>query len=391
MSRVLLENGLLLDPEQPAPMAADLLLEAGVIADRLPRGAPRPAAVERFDLHGLAVAPGFIDLHFHGASVFGAPHDAGSTLRHDASSQVRHGTTAFLATTVAASRELLAQRVASLAAALEEIPGDLASPLGIHLEGPWISPEAAGAQPAEGIRDFEAGEWQDLAARAGGAIRMVTLAPERPGADSLLVALARGGVLAALGHSLADHDAVARATAEGARHVTHLFNAMAPIHHRSPGLAGAALADERLSCDLICDGAHVHAAVVRLAARAKGDGLLLISDRLDPDPRWSSGDFGAGPVHTSGGALRLADGRLAGSCLTLDRAVANLQRFASMTRVRAVAACTLGPARLLGIEAQRGTLRPGARADLALLDAQDRVIETWIGGRRVFRGDPVSA
>jgi N-acetylglucosamine-6-phosphate deacetylase len=237
----------------------------------------------------------------------------------------------------------------------------------------------AGAQPRGGIRPFDAEEGRVLFDGASGAIRMVTLAPEVPGAEELLAELGRRRILAALGHSLTGAEALERAIGAGLRHVTHLFNAMGPLHHRERGTAGLALADDRLTCDLICDGAHVHPDVVRVAARAKGDGLLLITDAVDPPPSGPV-SFGSGPLANDGVALRLPDGRLAGSCLTLDLAVRNLRRFSGVGLREAVAACTLRPARLLGIESERGTLRPGSRADLVLLDVGDEVAGCWIGG-----------
>jgi N-acetylglucosamine-6-phosphate deacetylase len=154
---------------------------------------------------------------------------------------------------------------------------------------------------------------------------------------------------------------------------------MSGIHQRAPGLAGVALSDDRLSCDLICDGVHVHPLLVRLAARAKRERLLLITDRVS-----AGTGFGAGALLDDGTALRLPDGRLAGSRLTLDRAVRNAVSFAAMTQLEAVAAATLRPARLLGVERERGTLRPGARADLVVLDAAGAVAETWLAGLRVY-------
>jgi N-acetylglucosamine-6-phosphate deacetylase len=165
--------------------------------------------------------------------------------------------------------------------------------------------------------------------------------------------------------------------------VTHLFNAMNPMHHRAPGVAGFALGDDRLSCDLICDGVHVHPAMVRAATRAKGEGLILITDKIEIPPHDEAASFGSGVVVDDGNALRLAGGGLAGSTLELDRAIRNAQEFGAMTRIEAIAASTLRPARLLGIESERGTLRVGARADFAILDDDDRVVETWIAGRRV--------
>jgi N-acetylglucosamine-6-phosphate deacetylase len=144
-----------------------------------------------------------------------------------------------------------------------------------------------------------------------------------------------------------------------------------------------ALADDRLTADLICDGAHVHPQMVAIAARALGDRLILITDRLSPRP---GGDFGSGGLTDDGVVLRLADGRLAGSRLTLDRAIQNANKFAEIRALDAVAACTLRPARLLGIESERGTLRHGARADLVVLDDALQVRETWLGGECVFQG-----
>jgi N-acetylglucosamine-6-phosphate deacetylase len=249
--------------------------------------------------------------------------------------------------------------------------------LGLHLEGPWINARAAGAQPAEETRGFNPDEGKELLSRADGLVRMVTLAPELAGADRLMDALARRSVVAAMGHSLAGRSEIDAAVKNGMTHVTHLFNAMGPLHQRDPGVAGHALADDRLTCDLICDGEHVHPRMVKLAARAKGEGHGEGQDEGEIT-------FGSGEVRDDGRALRLADGRLAGSSLTLDRAIRNARSFAAMTRLAAVAACTLRPARVLGIESERGTLRPGARADLVVLDDHDRVDETWLAGRRMY-------
>jgi N-acetylglucosamine-6-phosphate deacetylase len=377
--RVALVNALLLDPEADAPAPGGLLLEDGRIAARLAAG-ELPASAERIDLAGLALAPGFLDVHYHGALVYAAPEDAAGALRETARALLASGVTAFLPTTVAWPAPELLARVAALAEACASAGGDGAAALGLHLEGPWISAHAAGAQPAAGIRPFEPAEGARVLERAHGTLRMVTFAPELPGAGALQAELARLGIVAALGHSQADSDQVETAVARGARHVTHLWNAMSGLHHRAPGLAGAALADDRLSCDLICDGVHVHPAAVRIAARAKRERLVLISDRIS-----AGAGFGAGALIDDGTALRLADGRLAGSRLTLDRALHNAVSFGAMTRLEAVAAVTLRPARLLGVDRERGTLRPGARADLALLDAADRVVETWLAGRRAHR------
>lgn len=379
MGGLLLTGAELLDPEAAEPFAASLLIEGERIAAVLREGARLPADVEAVDLAGARLAPGFIDVHYHGGLVFGDAGDLEPALRAACASLPESGTTAFLPTTVAWPAAELAEKVGRLAALLPDC-GDGAAPLGLHLEGPWIDPGAAGAQPRGGIRPFDAPEAREVFARAEGTVRMVTFAPEVEGADRLQAMLGELGVVAALGHSLAQADAVDAAAARGASHVTHLYNAMGGLHHRTPGLAAEALADERLTCDLICDGVHVDPRMVAVAHRAKKDQLMWISDRIEPPAEQAS--FGSGALHDDGTALRLPDGRLAGSSLTLDRAIANGQAFTGMSRLEAVAACTLRPARLLGVERERGTLRPGARADLVVLDPAGRVQQTWIAGRR---------
>jgi len=388
-------SGALLDPEDEpgaVPEAGTLLVEDGRIVERLrpasgASGAPgpdwRPVARE-----GLVIAPGFLDLHFHGEGVAVPPEAFAGALARAARRLLREGTTGFLATTVTRSPDGLAEDVEAWSAGVADAPSDGAACLGLHLEGPWISPEAPGALPPAAIRPFDAADAAALD-RAGGLLRMVTLAPERPGSDALLAELAARGVLAALGHTRASPAAIDAGVARGLRHVTHLFNAMGPFHHREPGVPGSVLADDRLSCDLVCDGHHVHPAVVRVAARALRERLVLITDRVDlPDPAGGAGggsETALGPLvaGADGEPWRRPDGKLAGSRLSLDRAVRNVRAFADLGLCEAVAACTLRPARLLGMERERGTLRPGARADLVVLDAAGGVVETWLAGRRV--------
>ncbi len=376
-NRLAFVGGRVVDPERPTPRDEIVLVADGRIVDRRPP-AERGALADDWqlvDLDGRWLAPGFIDLHFHGELFGAAPEDFGGALDRAAEGMLPAGTTAFLATTVAWGRDELGPRVSALAEVVAARSGDAAACLGLHLEGPWISPGAPGAMTPGCLRPFEPSRDVDVLERAAGLLRMVTLAPELEGADALLDELAARGVLASLGHSGASADAIENGVARGLRHVTHLFNAMGPVHHRAPGVAGHALAEDRLSCDLICDGHHVHPSIFRIAARALGERLVLITDRVDLEtPRWSSGD---------GAPARLADGTIAGSQLDLAAAVRNARRFADLDPVEAIAACTVRPARLLGIEGERGTLRSGARADLVVIDAEGRVVETWLAGRRV--------
>jgi len=395
---LILRNAELLDPEaqqepgwaeaqQPrwvealAPRTASVRVEGGRIAAILEADARAPDARE-VDLGGRRLAPGFIDLHFHGELIFAGPNDLHAALDRTAASLLRHGTTGFLATTVAWGPSALRAFMTQFAAWASKVRHDGATALGLHLEGPWINAAAAGAQPGAAICDFDPASGTDTLDIAGEFLRMVTLAPECPGSDALLDALSERRVIASLGHSLAGPDEIDAAMTRGMTHVTHLFNAMGSIHHRAPGAAGYALSHDGLTCDLICDGVHLHPAMVRTAARAKPGRVMLITDNVSPPA--NTADFGAGPVLGDGDALRLPDGTLAGSTLQLDRALRNVQAFGAMSRLEAVAAATLLPARLLGLEHERGTLRVGARADFAILDADDRVVETWIEGRRAW-------
>lgn len=390
MARIWLEDAVLVDPEAPGPAPGALLIEDGRIAARFGPGTSAPADAQRVPLGGARLAPGLIDLHHHGTLPACAPDDAAPALAAASASLVRHGVTAFLATTVAWPADDLRTRLEHLVAALDGGRWPGAVPIGLHLEGPWIRDAAAGAQPPDGIRAYDPREGAALFDRAGTALRLVTLAPEVDGARALESELARRGVRIALGHSLAETGAVAASVANGAQHVTHLYNAMGCARHRAPadgapmdGFAGLVLEEPALGCDLIADGAHVHPDWLRVAAEAKGDRTILISDRIDVAASDRGGWLGADRMRSDGIAWRLPDGRLAGSLLTLDDAIRNAARWRVMSFHDAVAGCTLRPARLLGIERDRGTLRPGARADLVVFETDGRVAATWIAGRVV--------
>jgi N-acetylglucosamine-6-phosphate deacetylase len=381
---LLLRNAVLLDPEAERPEAGSLLLEGGRIRARLRASDAAPAAADCVDLDGRQIAPGFIDLHFHGSLIFARPVEYAAALARDSESLISHGTTAFLITSVAWPSEVLADSMTQIASIMtrESFPGAL--PLGVHLEGPWISAEAIGAQPLEAVRAYDAREGREVLDRAEGLIRMVTLAPEVAGIPELLRELERRSIVPALGHSAADAACAREGVERGIRHATHLFNAMPGIHHREVGATGVALSDDRLSCDLICDGVHVDPALVRVAARAKGQRLMLITDRIDPPADRERADTTLGALSSDETVFRLADGRLAGSRLNLDGAFRNFRDFSGAPLLDAIASCSLRPARLLGVESERGTLRPGARADLAVLDDSMQVRETWLGGRRIW-------
>jgi N-acetylglucosamine-6-phosphate deacetylase len=257
-------------------------------------------------------------------------------------------------------------------------------PLGLHFEGPFLAPERRGAHPVEHLRTPDPSLVADEGWTRQSGVALVTLAPEQPRALDVVRDLVDAGVMVSAGHSSASAEEATAAIDAGVTAVTHLFNAMGPLHHRDPGLAGVALSDERVRVGAIADGLHLHPATVALAARALGDRLCLVTDAVAalgmPAGRVPLGVLEA--FATEDG-VRLADGTLAGSDLSLDRAVRNLMAFAGVSLPAAVAAVTASPAALLGLD-DRGVIRAGAAADLALLDAGGGVVATVVGGRIAF-------
>ena len=263
--------------------------------------------------------------------------------------------------------------------------------LGIHFEGPHINPARRGAHDAKAVRPLAEGDL-DLLSSLGAGRSLVTLAPECV-APADIAALAARGVIVAAGHSDADAETMDTAAAHGMTGVTHLFNAMGSLGHRTRGTAGAALSDDRLACGIIADGAHVHWTMIRLAWRAKPSGrLFLVSDAMAPVGAPLGAAAGGGsaeafriagePVRVVEGCLRTTDGRLAGSLLDLGAAVRNCVVHAGIPLAEALSMAAAWPADFLGLDGSRGRLAPGLRADLVWLDDALGVRATWIGGAR---------
>jgi N-acetylglucosamine-6-phosphate deacetylase len=355
------------------------------------------------DATGLLVAPGFLDLQCNGAVGVDLATDP-ERLWEVAAALPRWGVTAWLPTIVTSVPSVRLRALATWRAGPP--PGGVmpvATPLGLHLEGPFLAPAYRGAHDATALTS-PSRELIDVEGWSPGeGVALVTLAPELPGAHDVIRVLAARGVVVAAGHSGATTREAAAAVDAGVRYVTHLFNAMAPLHHREPGLAGVALVDERLTAGLIADGLHVDPVAVRMAARILGDRLSLVTDAVSAlgavgilgaagpgtAPGASPGASPGAAVRLGGtdaavsphdGSVRLPDGTLAGSTLSLDRAVRNLVAFAGVTVGDAVASVTATPAVLLGL-ADRGVVAPGAVGDLVLLTPAGDVVATVVGGR----------
>jgi N-acetylglucosamine-6-phosphate deacetylase len=361
-----------------------VLIEDGRIASVGSRVAMEiPAGARRDDFPGLIVAPGFIDIHVHG----GAGHDV---MEPDAASLsafelhlAKHGVTSYLPTTVTAAQDRILKALEGLGQSIiaARTPVQAAAPLGIHLEGPFISHAKCGVHPPEHLVTPSPSRLGLFWQASQGTIRMMTVAPELPGAIETIRHARSVGIHSSLGHSDASYAQASAAIAAGADHATHTFNAMRALDHRDPGVLGAALAEDVLSADIIADGVHVNPSVVRLFLRAKGpDRAVLITDAISatgmPDGSYRLGGL---EVEVRGDRCE-CQGRLAGSVLTLDRAIRNVMSFAGWKLQPAVRLATLNPAELLGISDQRGVIAPGRVADMAVLDSNGHVIHTIIAG-----------
>jgi N-acetylglucosamine-6-phosphate deacetylase len=352
-------------------------VEGGVVASV---DSDRPAVdAPVHDLEGAWLLPGFLDLHMHG----GGSHDVADSptaMEGAVAFHRRHGTTATLVSLMTAPVDDLCEQLGWAAALVARGPAASGHVLGAHLEGPFLSPRRAGAQNPEHMITPDRSVLDRLAKAADGALRMVTLAPELAGAPALIEPLRRQGVIVALGHSDADYEEALAAIRAGANHATHLFNAMPSLHHRAPGLVGAALAAD-LPCELINDGRHVHPAVVRLVARAISC-PVLVTDAIAAS---GVGDgmfmLGGQEVRVHGGEARLTrTGSLAGSTLTMDEALRRAVRDSGLSIEQASAAASANPARVLGLEATVGSIAPGRRADLVVLDDDLQVSAVMAAG-----------
>ncbi|MEU3842025.1 N-acetylglucosamine-6-phosphate deacetylase [Streptomyces sp. NPDC028635] len=337
-----------------------------VVIDGTRIAAEAPADARIIDVTDHYVVPGFVDLHNHGGG--GASFTSGTV--EDVLTGIHthrlHGTTTLVASTVTGDMDFLTHRAGLLSELAEQ--GDLA---GIHFEGPFISPCRKGAHSEELLRDPEPAEVRKLIDAARGHAKMVTLATELPGGVDSVRLLAEHGVIAAIGHTDATYEQTVEAIDAGATVATHLFNAMPPIGHRTPGPITALLEDERITVELIDDGVHLHPAALQLAFHHAGaDRVAFITDAMDA-AGFGDGRYMLGPleVEVADGVARLVEGgSIAGSTLTLDRAFKRAVTVDRLPVEDVVRALSANPARLLGLDDRVGSLEPGKDADLVLLD-----------------------
>jgi N-acetylglucosamine-6-phosphate deacetylase len=347
-----------------------------------------PAGAPGIDLGGRWLLPGYIDIHVHGGgggSLTGADPDDHLTA---ARFHGRHGTTSLLATTVSSSPDHLVKAIGSLRETMRGPTGG-ARILGINMEGPYLSVECRGAHDPTKVRDPDLEEFGRLAEIADGALRVVTVAPERPGAAELIAAVRAAGAVVSIGHTATPYDVALAAVDRGATLVTHMFNGMHPLHHRRPGMVGAGLNSPDLTCELIADGLHVDPAVVRMLVSAKGaDRIALITDCMHaaglPEGDYDMGE-GAWITVQDGLAKIKGTETIAGSTLTMEQAVKNVVQFAGVSVVEASRMASGNQARLLGRPGITGRIVVDGAADLVVLDDELTVRATMVGGEWIHR------
>jgi N-acetylglucosamine-6-phosphate deacetylase len=352
-------------------------VDGGVVASVDSHRPAVPAPVH--DLEGAWLLPGLLDLHMHG----GGGHDVTASrqaMEAAVAFHRRHGTTATLVSLMTAPVDDLCEQLRWAAQLVRRGPGPRGHVLGAHLEGPFLSPRRAGAQDPAHMLVPDRAALDRLVEAADGGLRLMTIAPELPGAVDLIEPLRREGVIVAVGHSDAGYEEAVAAIRAGISHATHLFNAMPPLHHRAPGLVGAAL-EADIPCELISDGRHVHPALVGLVARTISC-PVLVTDAIAASGV-GDGTFmlGGQEIHVHENEARLArTGSLAGSRLTMGEALRRAVHDSGLSIEQASAAASANPARVLGVEARLGSIAPGRRADLVVLDDDLQVSAVMASG-----------
>jgi N-acetylglucosamine-6-phosphate deacetylase len=362
-----------------------ILIEDGKIESIASRESTElPPGARVMDFSGAILGPAFFDVHIHGAAGHDVMEATPQALDGVGSFLASRGTAAYLATTVTASLDATLFALDGLANEIAKLPQPgRARPLGIHLEGPFLSHEKRGVQPEEHLLEPSVATFDRLVDAARGHVRLMTLAPELPGAIELTAHAASRGVRVSLGHSNATAAQTRAAINAGAVSATHTFNAMRPLDHREPGILGTVLTDDQLYSELICDGIHTEPEIVRLWWRAKGpERSILVTDAMAaagmPDGEYHLGGF---PVQVKSGRA-MARGVLAGSVLTLDLALTNFIQFTGASVEQALRLLSTIPAAMSGLAHRAGSLSAGRAANFVAIDASGKLVASIIGGQQ---------
>ena len=379
--RTVITAGRLITPDESIDHPA-VTIEDGVIAEMGRSEDMDPSPGRRLDFPGCILAPAYFDVHIHGSAGRDVMEGTANAFTTIGNFLARHGVGAFLATTVTAPVDVTLRSLEGMSALIGR-DSEGAIPLGIHIEGPFLSPHKKGAHPERLLQKPSIELFDRMWQAAQGKIRLMTIASELPGAEELIRRATSLGVRVSLGHSNADTAAARAGIRAGAVTATHTYNAMRRFDHRDPGLLGEVLANDDLFAELICDGLHVHPDAVRIYWKSKGpDRAMLITDAMSaagmPDGTYKLGEL---DVRVVNGKCVIGEDTLAGSTLTLDRGVRNFAEFtgASIDDVSRLA--SRNPARMTGFEDQAGSLAVGRPANITVLTAKNEVVETILRGR----------
>ncbi|MBR2385377.1 MAG: N-acetylglucosamine-6-phosphate deacetylase [Clostridia bacterium] len=335
------------------------------------------------------VVPGFIDQHIHGAGGSDGMDGTEKDLQIISETVAREGTTAFLVTTMTQSPENISKALVAVKEVMQKGEFAGAEAIGVHLEGPFISPKHVGAQPLEYVAKPSVEIFDEYDRLSGGNIKIVTLAPEQEGGAELVEHLAKLGKVASIGHTASKYADVESAVKVGAKNVTHTYNAQTALHHREVGVVGSAMLFDELNCELICDLIHLCAPAIRLVVKNKPHNkVTLITDAMRakgmPD---GISELGGQTVIVKNGEARLEDGTLAGSVLKMNDAIKNVVTKVGVSFTDAIDFATKNPAENIGVLNERGTIEVGKRADFAVLNDSFEVLQTVVGGKIVYKNN----
>lgn len=385
MSSTIIHAARAFTPREEIPDAA-IVFEDGRITAVGPRaGISAPTGAKEVSARDATVIPGFVDIHVHGAGgndVMSSTEEALTTI---ASTVARRGTTSMVATTVTAPPDETRRSLEGISRYIlspnNRSNEPIAQIVGIHLEGPFISPTRRGVHPAGAIANPSPTLLDRYLEASSNTVKILTLAPEMPGALELVERGYAKGLVVALGHTDATYEQAHTAIFRGARHAVHVFNAMRPFAHRETGVLGAVLTDPNVTAEIIADGVHVDDPAIRLLLAAKGANLvILVSDgTAATGMRDGSYRLGTFDVTVSDGVCRNREGKLAGSTLTLDRAVQHMVRL-GVSLSDAIRMATYNGAHRIGMESRKGILAPGADADLILLTPELKIANVFVRG-----------